>query len=119
MNVRSAPDLFSNAAEAERRKQAGMRLALVAQDEKMPEWSELAYRAIVAIAKRQETVHVDDILREFDAQPVHPNAWGSVWSRAIRDNVIAHSGRVRPCTAHARKNKHNYPIYQSLVFEGA
>lgn len=112
------PDLFSYAAEAESRKQAGMKLALFAQDEKVPEWSELAYRAIVAIAKRQETVHIDDVLRAFAAKPIHPNAWGSVWQRAIREDVIAHTGRVRKCSSDPKKNAHQYPIYSSLIFAG-
>jgi hypothetical protein len=116
----SAParDLFSHAEEAEARKRDGMKLALIAQDEKVPEWSELAFRAIVAIAKRQETVHIDDLLREFSAAPEHPNAWGSIWQRALREDVIVHSGRVRTCRGDPKKNAHQYPIYQSLVFKG-
>lgn len=111
-------DLFSHAESAEQRKRAGMKLALVAQNEKAPEWAELAYRTIVAIAQRQATVHIDDVLRADIPQPEHPNAGGSVWQRAIREGVIVHSGRVRPCTADARKNKHQYPIYTSRIFGG-
>jgi hypothetical protein len=109
-------DLFSHAEQAEARKRAGMKLALVAQNEKAPEWAELAYRAIVALATRQAQIHVDDLLREFEAKPDHPNAWGSVWQRAIRDDVIVHSGRVRKCLADPKKNAHQYPIYQSLLY---
>jgi hypothetical protein len=41
---------------------------------------------------------------------------GSVWQRALRDDVILHTGRVRKCLADPKKNAHQYPIYQSLVF---
>jgi hypothetical protein len=116
MTARPAPNLFDHAADAEKRKRAGMELALFAQNEKAPEWAELAYRAIVAIAKRQGTVHIDDLIKADLPKPHHPNAWGSVWSRAIRDDVIVHTGRVRKCLADPKKNAHQYPIYQSLMY---
>jgi hypothetical protein len=116
MNVAIAPDLFSHAAEAEKRKAVGMELALIAQNDKAPEWAELAYQTIVKIAKRQEFVHVDDVIRDFKIEPAHPNAWGSVWQRALRDDVIIRSGQVRKCTADPKKNAHQYPVYASLLY---
>lgn len=118
MTARPAANLFEHADNAEKRKRVGMKLALVAQNEKAPEWAELAYRAIVAIAKQQETIHVDDLIKADLPKPHHPNAWGSVWQRALRDDVIVHTGRVRKCLADPKKNAHQYPIYQSLVFKG-
>src|SRR3990167_7502123 len=103
-------DLFSF-AEAQRRRDTGMALASLAQDDKQPEWSDLAYAAIVSIARRQATVHVDDVLRTFTDRPEHPNAWGLIWQRAIKANVIERTGQVKPCTVDSRKHAHQYPLY--------
>jgi hypothetical protein len=102
-------DLF---AQARKRRDAGMALAADAERE---EWKDRAYAALVSVARRSRLVHVDDLLSEFTEEPEHPNAWGSVWMRAVRSGVLRHSGCVRPCKCHPRKNAHQYPIYQSLV----
>jgi hypothetical protein len=104
-------DMFDRASSL---RDAGMDLARFAQDDKSPGWSDEAYAAIVSIARRQPTVHVDDVLRAFSARPVHPNAWGAVWMRAIRDRVIERTGTVRP-SSDVGKHKHQYPVYRSLV----
>lgn len=114
-------DLFSfaaRAAEAERLRDRGMALASDAQDVAVPDWSELAYRAIVAVARDAESVHVDNVLAVFDIEPHHHNAWGAPWMRAIKDGVIERTGMVR-ASADPRKHKHNYPVYRSLVFAGS
>ena len=49
-------DLFQHAEQAARLRNAGMALAADAQDGKAPEWSALAYAAIVTVARRQETL---------------------------------------------------------------
>lgn len=111
-------DLFQHAALAERLRDAGMARASEAQDRAMPAWNEMAYRAIVAVAKTQGDVHVDDVLRVFRDPADHPNAWGSVWMRAVRDGVIERTNRVRPSFDPA-KHKHQYPIYRSNIFRSA
>jgi hypothetical protein len=111
-----ALDLFSHAEEAARRRDVGIARAAHAQDIKRPGWSELAYQAIVALARTQAEVHVDDVLRVFVLRPDHPNAWGAVWQRAIRNGVIKHSGRVRPCKVDSGKHLHQSPIYDSLIY---
>jgi hypothetical protein len=107
-------DLFSKAIDA---RDAGIEKAFEAQDRKDPAWVERAYNAIVEIAKRSETVHVDDVLSTFSNPPRHPNSWGAVWMRAIRNGVIARTGTARPCTIDPKKHAHNYPVYRSLVLE--
>lgn len=79
-------------------------------------FAEVAYAAICHVARRQSEVHVDDILRFCKVKPSHPNAWGAVWMRAIKDGVIMRTGRVKPCVSDALKHKHQYPVYASGVF---
>lgn len=98
------------------RRDAGMAAAADAQERKTPGFGAVAYGAIVAVAKRQATVHVDDVLAECEARPQHHNAWGAVWARAIRDGVIRRSGEVRLCRTDARKHGHAYPVYRSRLF---
>ena len=101
---------------AEEYKQRGMTLASVAQDLIAPLWSERAYAALAALARRKNTIHVDDFLLVFTEKPSHPNAFGAVWQRCIRERLIIHSGRVRPCTVDPTKHKHQSPVYLSLIY---
>jgi len=81
-----------------------------------PHFAAIAYAAIVTVAKRQATVHVDDVLAECSARPRHPNAWGSIWMRAIRSGVIERSGDLQNCRVDRGKHAHAYPIYLSNIF---
>jgi hypothetical protein len=94
----------------------GISLADGAQARIAPHWRELAYEAIVEVARQQDTVHVDDVLRSFPFRPEHHNAWGAVWMRAIRNRVIASTGTIRPCTIDPGKHRHNSPVYRSLIY---
>jgi hypothetical protein len=94
----------------------GMALAGGAQEQKQPGWGERAYQAIKAVAEVHRFVHVDDVLHSFRERPEHPNAWGSVWQRAIREGVITRSGTVRE-TRDGRKHRHQYPVYLSAIFK--
>lgn len=96
----------------------GMSLAAEAQDRASPSWSDIAYQAIVMVARSQAHVHVDDIIPLVE-RPSHPNAWGSVWQRAIKRGVIVHSGQVRPCASDPRKHRHQSPVYASRLYGGA
>jgi hypothetical protein len=110
-------DLFAHAElrkTAERLRDRGMGLAADAQDRTIPNWSALAYMAILAVARMQETVHVDDVKAIFPHEPHHFNAWGAVWMRAIKDGVIERTGAMRPSTD-PRKHKHQYALYRSLL----
>jgi hypothetical protein len=107
-------DLFSWSKGAALRD-AGMAIASAAQERAAPGWADRAYAAIVAVALAQDTVHVDDVRLIFKEAPSHPNAWGAVWTRAIKDGVIAATGTIRR-TTDPRKHRHSYPIYRSLIF---
>ena len=100
-------------------RDTGMALASEAQEAKTPGFSAHAYAAIVLVARRQPTVHVDDVLATCEAQPEHANAWGAVWARAIRDGVIRRSGEVRLCRSDPRKHRHAYPVYKSSLYRKA
>lgn len=101
---------------ARARRDAGMDAAAEAEDRRQPAFGSVAYAAIVSVARRQATVHVDDVLAECSMRPKSPNAWGSVWAQAIKDGVIVKTGRTRPCATDRRKRAHDYPIYRSMLF---
>jgi hypothetical protein len=107
-------DLFSWADGAALRD-GGMTTAAEAQERVAPGWADRAYHAIVVAARTSASVHVDDVLRIFPEPPEHPNAWGAVWSRAIRNGVISRSGLVREAQDR-RKHRHQYPVYASAIF---
>lgn len=110
-------DLFDHAQakenEAIRLRDRGMSIAADAQESAAPDWAGRAYAAIVGIARGRPTIHVDDVLEVFQEEPHHPNAWGAVWMRAIREGDIERTGTVRPSTD-PKKHSHLYPIYRSL-----
>jgi hypothetical protein len=83
--------------------------------ERAPTWSARAYDAIVRVARRQPEVHIDDMLAERLPPPNHPNAWGAVWARAIKDRIIERTLETRPCRTDPAKHAHRYPVYRSRV----
>jgi hypothetical protein len=105
-------DLFDRALNARDR---GMRLAADAEDRSNPGFSEAALAVIRAVAGRQEFVHVDDIL-PAGLRPDHPNCWGAVWLRAIRQGIIERTGTIRQCRSDAGKHAHSYPVYRSRIY---
>ncbi len=108
------------AREAVRRRDVGMVEAEFAEALTGSDFSEVAYAAICHVARRQSEVHVDDVLRFCKVKPSHPNAWGQIWLRAIRDGVILKSDtdRFRPCMSDPAKHAHSYRVYSSGVFHG-
>ena len=96
-------------------RDTGMAAAEDAQERAAPGWPGRAYQAIVAVAKRQSTVHVDDVLAIFPERPVHHNAAGQVWMSAARNGVIKRGKEWRH-SRDRRKHKHLYPVYQSLIY---
>lgn len=95
----------------------GMQAAAAAQESETPGFAMQAYAAVVAVARRQPTVHVDDVLA-FGLEASHPNAWGAIWMRAIKNRIIVRSGRLRPCLRDPGKHKHQYPVYTSMIVGG-
>jgi hypothetical protein len=108
-----ARDLFEF---AQKRRDRGMGLAADAEDRDQPKFFDAASRAIERVARRQRTVHVDDVLQECMLRPRHHNAWGGVWRSAIKRGVISRSSETRPCKTDPKKNAHNYPVYRSNLF---
>ncbi len=105
--------------------QLGMTRAANAQNNVEEKWTDQALNVIISIALKNPTVHVDDVELEKDIQnlpePSHPNAWGSVWSTAIRRNIIARSGDIRPAGINydsPQKHRRSYPVYNSLIYQG-
>lgn len=109
-------DLFAHVEMAARLRDSGMSLALAAQDSKDPLWSDAAYAAIVAAAKLGPTVHVDDVLAIFKVPPIHANAWGQIWRRAIKAGVLERTGTIKPCLSDPKKRLHASPIYRSTLY---
>jgi hypothetical protein len=109
-------DLFAF-AEAKRQRDAGMNIAVDAQDAEVPRWSDIAYAAIERVARRQIHVHVDDVIGENVPRPAHTNAWGAVWTRAIRAGIIQRSNQVRPCRTDPKKHAHQSPVYYSRIYD--
>lgn len=112
-------------ATAEQLRDAGINLAITAQENHTPGWADEAYAAISRVALRQPTVHVDDVAREVEGvlpAPHHANAWGGVWRRAILRGIIRRTGDVMPAgstyPAHAHKHARAYPVYRSEIFRG-
>ncbi|MGU3403400.1 hypothetical protein [Methylobacterium brachiatum] len=107
---------MSALTDARARRDAGMEAAAEAEAHRQPAFAVAAYAAILSVATRQGTLHVDDVLPACSVRPASPNAWGSVWQKAIRDGVIVKTGRTRPCATDRRKHAHEYPVYASGLF---
>lgn len=98
----------------ERRRDIGMARAECAQERDNPGSVEFAYSQLVSVAKKQMTVHSND-LRHVKLERF--NAWGSIWQRARRNGIIERTDRVRPCID-PKKAAHLSPVYRSLVYRG-
>lgn len=99
--------------EAVRRRDIGMIEAEFAENLRNPDFSTEAMNAIRRVAARQEFLFVDDIISECRVEPLHFNAWGGVWMRAIRDGVIAPT-KERRHSRDPKKHRHEYKVYRSL-----
>ncbi len=105
-----------DAAAGRAARDAGMSQALHASGVIGLTWAEYAYRQLETVARRQATVHTDDVAPLMAVWPAaHPNAWGAVWLRAARAGLIAKSGQYRP-TTQPGKHYHASPVWRSLVY---
>lgn len=109
-------DLLLEVEDGRSAKDRGMQIAA----SKCPDAVDAAYDALVRLACTQQFVHIDDFLPVIESLPLKPspNAMGSVWQRARKNDVLTKTGRYKACAAHARKHAHEYPIYRSLIFAG-
>jgi hypothetical protein len=101
------------------RMDRGICLAVEAQEREEEGYCDALYECICSIAREQETVHIDDVLRRFTRKPAHPNANAGPWRRAKNDRIIQPSVHVRRCSADQLKNAHIYPVYLSLIYRSS
>jgi hypothetical protein len=81
-------------------------------------YSEALYAAICHVARRQCTVHIDDVLRHYRTRPSHPNAAAAPWVRAKKDGTLLGEIGRRKCESDPTKRAHIYPVYASGLFHG-
>lgn len=101
------------ARQAMAARDVGMVEAEFAETMRNPDFSTEATNAIRRVAARQEFLFVDDVIAECKVQPLHFNAWGGCWMRAIRDGIIAPT-KERRHSRDPKKHSHEYKVYRSL-----
>jgi hypothetical protein len=94
----------------------GMNLATGAEERDNPGFVERALNAIIAVAERQSTVHIDD-LAEFHSNdpPIHNNCWGHIWIKARKLGIIVPTGEWKRASKRTIKHARCYPVYASLL----
>jgi hypothetical protein len=107
-------DLFEYARQL---RDTGMARAAAAQDRADPSYRAAVLEAIKSIARRQATVHVNDLYNLGIERPKHHNVMGSIWREAANHRWIAMTDRTAPCID-PLKHRHRSPIYKSLIFGG-
>jgi hypothetical protein len=96
-------------------RDTGIDRARDTQDAIDPTWAARAYAALLALARRQSLIHIDDFLAAFPERPARPNANGAIWMKALREGVLVPTGQSRKCRTDSGKHSHVYPIYRSTV----
>lgn len=106
-------DLDAFAAEQHAADQAIARAAANTDDG----WNDLAYNAILSVARTTETFISDACWATGLPEPHEPRALGGVMRRAARDGLIVGTDEFRPSR---RVGCHAMPrrVWKSLVFEG-
>jgi|WetSurMetagenome_2_1015567.scaffolds.fasta_scaffold239523_2 hypothetical protein len=82
-----------------------------------PEWREVAYQCVVAVAKRLEEFTTDQVIAELAQYPVTTHegrALGPVMVRAARENIIAATSRFEKSAAVSRHHTKKQ-IWRSLI----
>ncbi len=107
----NALPLFDHAAALALRDEGMERAA-----EHSPRFADAAYAAIERIARRQLVLFTDDLTDELHGlKPNHPNCYGSIWMRAVRNRLIQRTKETR-MSRDPKKHGHQQPIYFSLIF---
>lgn len=105
------------AAKAER--DAGMRLAADHAEDTSPGWNDRAYAFLVAFARTHDEFISEDVSDASKAgdfpQPPTDRAWGSVYRKACKNDIIIQVGTGRSRRRHASI----CPRWGSLVYQGA
>ena len=90
MTVASEPDLLDLMAARERRDSG---IALVAESQS-DEWTQAAMHCIGELAATGETFDADDV-RRIVGTPLHPNALGMLFKRAVESDALERVGMVQ------------------------
>lgn len=99
----------------EERRDVGMNRARAANDDKDPLWRKETLEVFRKAALDHEFVYPDLLRRRGAREPIHPNAWGSIWTKAKKQGWIQEApGKRRKSErppAHAKKQV----VYRSLI----
>lgn len=105
-------------AAARAARDAGMSQAITAAERQDDEWPELAYGFLCRYARSHATFISEEATAEADrlgyGSPTDPRAWGHVFQRAARANVIAKIGYG----ISQRRHLSPTPLWESRVFAG-
>lgn len=74
----------------------GIQLSLMAQEERSPEWGKIAREHLIWVAQRWPTFTSEDVRSEAErrglATPKEPRAWGAIFQRAVKAELIERVG---------------------------
>lgn len=93
----------------------GMLSASSAEERDNPGFVARALDAIWYAATSNKFVHVDTVAAIFPERPLHPNAWGSIWTKAVKLGWIERTSFSHKAAIDAGKHAHIYPVYVSRI----
>jgi hypothetical protein len=101
---------------SEKLRDLGMDRARKANDRDDPHWRTDTLKLLKRAADDNEYVD-PDLLRKLGArEPLHPNAWGSIWKKGVKEGLIKEAPNMRRKSerppAHAKK----MTVYKSLQY---
>lgn len=106
-------------AAARAQRDAGMQQAMEAAERRDDAWPELAYGFLCRYARTHEQFISEDATAEADrmgyGSPADDRAWGPVFQRAARNNIIQRIGYGTSRRRHLSPT----PLWRSLVFSGS
>lgn len=112
----SAQLSFDDYAASRATRDAGMSAAVDHADTQHIGWTDRAYAFLKQFAKVHTSFISEDVsdaaIEADEPQPPTLRAWGSVYRRAIKDDVIIQSGTGRS----RRRNASICPRWRSLVY---
>ncbi|WP_133638130.1 hypothetical protein [Pseudomonas syringae] len=79
-------------------------------------WAELAYGAVINVARTHQEFTPDDIWKTGLQKPIEARALGAVMTRAKREGIIEKTGRVQP-TTQVESHGTDITIWKSLIFK--
>lgn len=97
----------------------GMRRALLHAESECKDWGDLAFRFLTLFCRRHRYFISEDVSAESKKygllQPPTDRAWGAVYRRAIKEEMIVQDGAGRS----ARRHHSICPRWRSTIFTGA